>query len=82
MAEAYSPLHLALRYYGRVNENNEIIEYGAQMPFNFELMSNTWMGTDTHGFIDSIEKWVNNLPKGNGIQANWVVRTFIELSHF
>ncbi|XP_055312583.1 maltase A1-like [Sitodiplosis mosellana] len=72
MAEAYSPLELALRYYGRV-ENGEIVEYGAQMPFNFELMSNTWMETGSYGYIKYIETWLLNLPKGNGIHANWVL---------
>ena len=72
MAEAYSALHLALKYYGRV-ENGEIVEYGAQIPFNFELMSNTWMGTESYGYKENIEKWLYNLPRGKGIHANWVV---------
>lgn len=72
MAEAYSALELALRYYGRV-ENGRIVEYGAQMPFNFELMSNTWMGTGSYGYIENIQKWLLNMPKGDHIHANWVV---------
>lgn len=72
MAEAYSPLDLAMRLYGRV-ENGRIVEYGAQMPFNFELMSNTAMGTGSYGYIENIQKWLLNLPNGDHIQANWVV---------
>lgn len=72
MAEAYSELQLTLKYFGRV-ENGEIVDYGCQMPFNFELMSNTWMGTGSYGYVENINKWLQNLPKGKGVQANWVV---------
>lgn len=75
MAEAYLATHLAVRYYGRV-KNGEIVEYGAQIPFNFELLSNTWMGTGSYGYIENIQKWLLNLPKGKSIQANWVVSRF------
>lgn len=72
MGEAYSKLHVALKYYGRV-ENGKIVKYGAHIPFNFEMMSNTWMGTGSYGFIESINNWVLNLPKGKAIHPNWVV---------
>lgn len=80
MAEAYSALELALRYYGRVL-NGRIVEYGAQMPFNFELMSNTGMGTGSNGYIEYIQKWLLNLPKGDHIQANWVVSELLSSNY-
>ncbi|XP_031624579.1 probable maltase [Contarinia nasturtii] len=72
MAEAYSPLCNALKYYGKV-ENGTITKYGAQIPFNFQLMQNTKMGSGSQDYINSINSWILNLPKGNGIHANWVL---------
>lgn len=76
MAEAYSPLHTALKYYGKV-ENGVITKYGAQIPFNFELIQYTSMGTETHGFIKNILNWILNLPNGEKIHANWLVSSII-----
>lgn len=74
MTEAYSPLYTALKYYGKV-ENGIITKYGAQIPFNFELIQYTSIGTGAHGYIENISKWVLNLPNGEKIHANWVVRS-------
>lgn len=74
MTEGYSTLDGMLKYYGRI-ENGRIVNgiYGAQIPFNFLLLSNTHMETGTWGYKWNIEDWLKNMPKGNKIQANWVV---------
>lgn len=72
MVEGYTSFDMTMKYYGQI-ENGEIVRYGAQMPFNFMLMSNTWSGTGTYGYIENIEKLLANLPKGDRISANWVV---------
>ena len=75
MTEGYSTVENMQKYYGRI-ENGRIVNqtYGAQIPFNFLLLSNTWMGSKTYDYKTNIENWLNNMPKGNKIQANWVVR--------
>lgn len=73
MTEAYSPLLTLLRNYGKV-ENGVITEPGAQVPFNFEMVVESDMSTDTYGFVKTIKDWMN-MPKGEKILANWVVST-------
>lgn len=77
MTEAYSPLFTALKYYGKV-ENGLVTNYGAQTPFNFQLIQNTSIGTGTHGYIEHILNWVLNLPNGEKIHANWLVRALLK----
>lgn len=72
MVEGYTSFDMTMKYYGEV-KNGEIVRYGAQMPFNFMLMSNTWSGTGTYGYVENIVKLLDNLPKGDRIRANWVV---------
>lgn len=74
MTEGYSTIENMQKYYGRI-ENGRILDgmYGAQIPFNFLLLSNTNMGTKTFDYKANIDNWLKNMPKGNQIQANWVV---------
>lgn len=73
MSEAYTTLPNTLRFYGKV-ENGEVSVYGAHIPFNFELISKTSMGTTAYEYKAHIEHWLEGMPKGNKIHANWVVR--------
>lgn len=73
MTEAYTSLPNNLRYYGEVNENGEVVRYGSQIPFNFDFLMGTNKYTKAGEYKDRIEEWVNGLPKGKGIHANWVV---------
>lgn len=73
MTEGYSTVENMIKYYG-VIENGRIVRYGAQMPFNFLLLSNTWMGTKAYGYKNEIESWLSRMPSGKGIEANWLVR--------
>lgn len=75
MSEAYTTLPNTLRFYGKV-ENSEITVYGAHIPFNFELISKTNMGTTAYEYKAHIENWLNGMPKGKKIHANWVVSIF------
>lgn len=74
MTEAYTTIPRAAKYYGRV-KNGEIVAYGSQIPFNFELISKTELSSTSFDYKTHIEEWMNNMPMGKGIQANWVVST-------
>lgn len=74
MTEAYSDtLELLMKYYGRI-ENGHIVENGAQIPFNFNLI-HTNIGTSAWEFERLIKEFMEKLPKGEKIHANWVVST-------
>lgn len=72
MTEGHGTLELMLKYYGSI-ENGRIVRYGAQIPFNFLLLTNTNMGTKPYEYKTIIENWLKNMPIGNKIHANWVV---------
>lgn len=72
MAEGYTSLPNTIRYYGEIVDG-EIVRYGTHIPFNFMLLSNTWMGTGSYGYLWTIQDWIKALPKGKGIHSNWVV---------
>lgn len=65
MAETYSPLDIVMKYYGNGTVN------GAQIPFNFFLIS--WLNNNSNAFnyADTVNQWLNNMPVGR--TANWVV---------
>lgn len=71
MTEAYTDLQKTIRYYGRTS-NGRIVENGAQIPFNFLLMD-LGIHSKTKEFADVIQKFLDNLPQGEKIEANWVV---------
>lgn len=73
MSEAYSSLPKTLRYYGKTNNNGVVTQYGAQIPFNFQLLSNTDRNTKATVFKQYITDWLNNMPHGARLHANWVV---------
>lgn len=73
MTEAYSTLSNTLRYYGNVS-NGAIVQYGSQIPFNFQLF-NVNISSSACDFRKTIADWLNNMPNGAGIHANWVVST-------
>lgn len=71
MTEAYSSLKNTIRYYGRVADG-KIVEKGAQIPFNFQLMD-LGSKSSTKELAGKISEFLKNMPKGEKIQANWVV---------
>lgn len=71
MTEAYGSVPVMSRYYGKV-KNGVIVKYGVQIPFNFQLMSVSRTSNATE-YIADIEAWMNAMPKGIEIHANWVV---------
>lgn len=72
MTEAYTNLQNTQRFYGKV-DNGVITQYGSHIPFNFELISKTRMSSTSTDFKTHIEEWINGMPKGIAIHANWVV---------
>lgn len=67
MTEAYDTVPKMVLYYGDGRKN------GSQIPFNFELISNTNGQSTAVDFKKHIDAWLNALPKG--VHANWVVWT-------
>lgn len=80
MTEAYTTLTNAQRFYGQPDaNNNNVWQNGVQVPFNFELISNTNDESSATDFKNSITGWVGALEAlqkqaGNiKLNANWVV---------
>ncbi|XP_015183315.1 PREDICTED: uncharacterized protein LOC107070028 [Polistes dominula] len=61
MTEAYTNLKNTTKYY----------QYGAQIPFNFQLISDINQNSKADDFKRIIEQWMEHTPK-NGV-ANWVL---------
>lgn len=72
MTEAYTSLPNTLRFYGKI-ENGLVTQNGSHIPFNFELISKTNRMSSSYDFQTHINNWLNGMPKGKGIYANWVV---------
>lgn len=65
MAEAYTPLDNIVRLFG-----NSVSE-GAHIPFNFEVLSNTFKDTTGKQFYDNINRWLGVVPSNRF--SNWVL---------
>ncbi|XP_017106282.2 maltase A3 [Drosophila bipectinata] len=65
MAETYSPIDIVMKYYG--NGTTE----GAQLPFNFLLISELSNSSNAHDYESTVMKWLQNMPEGR--TANWVL---------
>lgn len=71
MTEAYGSLNEMIGYYGKV-ENGGIIKNGSHIPFNFNLLNMPpWAKSSEIQML--IDSWINKMPKGKGIEPNWVV---------
>lgn len=73
MTEAYASLPDMVRFYGEPNNP------GAQIPFNFELISNVGENSKAVDYEIRINNWLAAMPEGEYF-ANWVVRFFFLLS--
>lgn len=65
MVETWSPIDIVMEYYG-----NSTAE-GAQIPFNFQMISYLWNDSDAYHYAKLINEWLNLMPAGR--TANWVV---------
>lgn len=65
MLESYAKLDLNMQYYGNATHP------GAHFPFNFELVKNLNINSTAKNFKDTVELWLDNMPKGH--IANWVL---------
>lgn len=72
MIEAYTSIENEIRLYG------DGVQAGAQIPFNFELISYVSTSSDAFAYKKNILSWLSLLPAGQ--YANWVVRYM--LYHF
>lgn len=66
MTEAYTTLPNTVRYYGETNGRP-----GAQVPFNFELITYLRNGSSAVEAKRIIASWLDAMP--TGVRANWVV---------
>lgn len=69
MTEAYTSLPNTLKFYGNTTT------LGSQVPFNFELISYTNIGSTAGDYKKHIDDWLNSMPTGSEYRANWVVST-------
>ncbi|XP_055599791.1 probable maltase [Uranotaenia lowii] len=67
MIEAYTPLENIIRLYGDDATGRE----GAQIPFNFEVLSNIFRDSNGKKFHDMVMRFWNAKPDGR--YANWVL---------
>uniref|UniRef100_A0A1I8QA36 alpha-glucosidase n=2 Tax=Stomoxys calcitrans TaxID=35570 RepID=A0A1I8QA36_STOCA len=65
MTEAYAPLEVLMEYYGNATHK------GAQIPFNFELISNIQKDSNAYQYDEFINNWLSHMPEGEA--ANWVM---------
>uniref|UniRef100_A0A182IW59 alpha-glucosidase n=1 Tax=Anopheles atroparvus TaxID=41427 RepID=A0A182IW59_ANOAO len=65
MAEAYTPLMNIIRLFG------DDVSEGAHVPFNFEVLSNTFKDTTGQQFYDNIKRWLDVVPSNRF--SNWVL---------
>ncbi|KAM8713406.1 hypothetical protein ACLKA7_013683 [Drosophila subpalustris] len=65
LAETYSPIDIVMQYYGNATAE------GAQLPFNFLLISEISNASNAENYAQTIQKWLQHMPKGR--TANWVL---------
>lgn len=65
MAETWSPIDTVMLYYGNATAQ------GAQIPFNFQMISYLWAESDAYHYEELINNWLSRMPAGR--TANWVV---------
>lgn len=75
MTEAYTSLPNTLKFYGTADKP------GAQVPFNFELISYTNIATKAPGYVQHINDWLSGIPNVTEFRANWVVSTLPRIPH-
>ncbi|KAG5332796.1 MAL2 Maltase, partial [Acromyrmex heyeri] len=62
LTEAYADFDLTIKYY----------QSGSTVPFNFMFISDLNNKSSAADFKHSIDRWMNNMPKGAEYVANWV----------
>lgn len=78
MTEAYTAVEKVMKYYGKIEENGNVVDYAAQIPFNF-ILTDSNITTTAFDFKKLINTYMGNLPKGEQVQANWVVSILFEI---
>ncbi|ALC40929.1 Mal-A5, partial [Drosophila busckii] len=65
LAETYSPIDIVMQYYGNATAE------GAQLPFNFLLISDINNSSNAEAYAQTVLKWLQHMPKNR--TANWVL---------
>lgn len=65
MTEGYTSIPNVMRFFGDADEN------GAQIPFNFQLISNLRNTSTAADFVKYVNLWRDSLPEGR--RSNWVL---------
>jgi alpha-glucosidase len=65
LAETYSPIDIAMQYYGNQTAK------GAHMPFNFQLILNIKNDSNAEDYKRVVDLWMSKMPSSG--RANWVV---------
>ncbi|EDW60854.1 maltase A3 [Drosophila virilis] len=65
LAETYSPIDIVMQYYGNATAE------GAQLPFNFLLITEISNKSNAVDYAQTIQKWLQHMPQGR--TANWVL---------
>ncbi|EDW00815.1 maltase A3 [Drosophila grimshawi] len=65
LAESYSPIDIEMQYYGNATVD------GAQLPFNFLLITEISNKSNAEDYARTINKWLQHMPEGR--TANWVL---------
>lgn len=67
MTEAYTNISFTMKYY----ESDDGTRKGAQLPFNFLMISDLNKYSKAQDFVAIINQWMSHMPSGE--TANWVV---------
>lgn len=65
MIESWSAVEIVMEYYGNATTD------GAQIPFNFLIISSLTNESNAYDYAEVINTWMNKMP--NGRTPNWVV---------
>lgn len=68
MTEAYTSLENELLFYG-----NAFGRRGAEVPFNFEMITKITNTSTPQDYKDAIDGWLDNMPKDEDYVPNWVI---------
>lgn len=68
LTEAYASLEYELLYYG-----DSTGKRGAEVPFNFEMITNINVNSTPSDYKYAIDSWIDNMPEGDDFVPNWVV---------
>lgn len=80
MTEAYTAVENVMKYYGKI-ENGKVVDFAAQIPFNF-ILTDSDITTTAFDFKKLINTYMGNLPKGEqALVAFYCFRLEVMIKH-